>query len=394
MLVAKAFQRPDIPRARQEAETLIDAGFPVSVLAWDRNIEYTPNQKLGEINVHSIRTINLSEFSRIGLVVGGFVFQFLVFIQAIREIRKAKQRPIVHVHDINTLLPGCLLRKLRLASGLIYDCRELTYALYSEWLHPTLGGIVRVLEESSLRSVDSIITVNDAIADYLHKFGPPVTIVYNCPRLADIPKITKKEARIILGLPPDCFIVSYIGMVRFGCGLELLVEVAEQMGDSNVHFLVVGDGPLAPKIRQAAEEMGANSNFSALPRVSRQKALLYTLASDATWAIYPESVNARISSPWKLFESMACGVPVIVDSGTFQSKIITKFGCGLVLKDHAPQMIHQSIVSMSKDRVECRRMSLAGRKAAEMEFNWENMSRRLTKIYSKSEDNSQSEVRC
>src|SRR5208282_635346 len=145
--------------------------------------------------------------------------------------------------------------------------------------------------------------------------------------------------------PSEWFIVSYIGMVRFGCGLELLVEVAKQMGDSNVHFLVVGDGPLAPKIRQAAEEMGPNSHFSALSRVSRQKALLYTLASDATWAIYPESVNARISSPWKLFESMACGVPVIVDSGTFQSKIINKFRCGLVLKDHAAQTIRQSIIS-------------------------------------------------
>src|SRR5208282_4132438 len=256
MLVAKAFQRPDIPRARQEAETLIDAGFPVSVLAWDRNIEYPAYQKLGEINVHSIRTTNLAEFSKIGLVVGGFIFQFLVFIQAIRTIQKTKQRPIVHVHDINTLLPGCILRKLRLASGLIYDCRELTYALYSEWLHPVLGSIVRVLEESSLRCVDSVITVNEAIAKYLQKFGPPVTIVYNCPRLADIPKVTRKEARIILGLPSEWFIVSYIGMVRFGCGLELLVEVAKQMGDSNVHFLVVGDGPLAPKIRQAAEEMG------------------------------------------------------------------------------------------------------------------------------------------
>jgi glycosyltransferase involved in cell wall biosynthesis len=390
MLVAKAFQRPDIPRARQEAEALIDAGFPVSILAWDRNMEYDATQNIGEINVQSLRIINLSEFSRIGLIVGGFIFQFLVFIQALRTIRKTKQRPIVHVHDINTLLPGYLLRKLRLASALIYDCRELTYAVYSEWFHPILGGIVRVLEGSLLHCVDSIITVNDAIADYLRKFDRPVTIVCNCPRLADIPKVTRKEARIMLGLPPDWFIVSYVGMVRYGCGLELLVEVAEQMGDSNVHFLVVGDGPLAPKITRAAEGIGPNSHVSALPRVSRQKAFLYILASDATWAIYPESVNARISSPWKLFESMACGVPVVVDSGTFQSEIINKFGCGLILKGHAPQVICQSIVSMSRDRIECRRMSLAGRKAAEMEFNWENMSRRLTEAFSKSADNSRS----
>jgi glycosyltransferase involved in cell wall biosynthesis len=388
MLVAKAFQRPDIPRAKQEAETLIDAGFPVSVIAWDRNIEYPTDQNLGKINVHSLRTFNLSQFSRTGLVVGGFVFQFLVFIQAIRTIRKTKQRPIVHVHDINTLLPGCLLRKLRLAPALIYDCRELTYAVYSEWLHPILGGIVRALEGSFLGCVDSIITVNDAIADYLRIFERPVTIVYNCPRLADIPKATKKEVRIILALPPDWFIVSYVGMVRFGCGLELLVEAAEKMGGKNVHFLVVGDGPLAPQIRRAAEKSGPNSHLSVLSRVSRQMALLYTLASDATWAIYPESINQRISSPWKLFESMACGVPVIVDSGTFQSKIITKYGCGLVLKDHAPETIRQQIVSMSRDRVECRIMSLAGQKAAEIEFNWEKMSRRLIEVYSQLKDNS------
>jgi len=384
MLVAKAFQRPDIPRARQEAESLIDAGFPVSVLAWDRNIEYAANQKLGEINVHSVRTINLSKFSRMGLVIGGLIFQFLVFIQAIRIIRKTKQRPIVHVHDINTLLPGCLLRRLRLAAGLIYDCRELTYAVYSEWLHPILGSVVRVLEESYLGYVDSIITVNDPIAAYLRRFNRPVTVLYNCPRLADIPDVTKEEARTMLALPPDWFIVSYVGMVRVGCGLELMVEVAEKMGDGKVHFLVVGDGPIGPQIRRAAEELGPNSHLSVLPRVSRQKALLYTLASDATWAIYPESVNARISSPWKLFESIACGVPVIVDSGTFQSNIINKFGCGLVLRDHTPQTIRQSIASMVNDPIEYHRMSTAGRKAAEAEFNWENMSRRLIEAYSKS----------
>ncbi len=34
MLVAKGYQRPDIPRARQEAEALVEAGYSVHVIAW------------------------------------------------------------------------------------------------------------------------------------------------------------------------------------------------------------------------------------------------------------------------------------------------------------------------------------------------------------------------
>lgn len=384
MLVAKAFQRPDIPRARQEARSLTDAGFRVAVIAWDREIEYNAREVIDGVDVYSIRTFNLSKFSRAGLIFGGFLFQFLVLLHVVRAIQRIDERPILHVHDINTLLPGFLLRKLRLASALIYDCREVTHAVYSEWLHPLLGAIVYALEEAIVPEVDAVITVNDVIAEHFRKSGRPVSVVYNCPRLSDIPRVTRKEARTILGLPSNAFIVSYVGMIRIGCGLELLVEVAARDGSKEIQYLTVGDGPLSDWLANVVKEKNLQSHFVRLPRVPRQRALLYTIASDATWAVYPESINARTASPWKLFESMACGVPVIVDSGTYQSRIVNRFGCGFILQQHDPQNILRALVRLSRDSIACRRMSEAGRQAAETVFNWENMSRQLIKAYSDS----------
>ena len=385
MLVAKAFQKPNPPRTMQEAQVLSRAGYPVYVFAWDREAEFPAHEELDGIIVHSFSLVNTRKFSRIGLLLGGIIFQIALILQVIRLVNRLKQRPIVHAHDINTLVPACLLRRLGLSVGLVYDCRELTYGVYSEWFHPLVGAILRTIEERCLRCVDTIITVSDPIAAYLLNFSQSVNVIYNCLGLADIPNLSKREARVQLGLPLDAFIVSSIGTIRPDCRLELLVDVASRLEKENIYFLVVGDGPRASAIRLAAGKV-SQAKIAVLPRVSREKAIMYVLASDLTWGIYQnraESLNNRLTLPWKLFESMACGVPVIVDSGTFRSQIVEKFQCGIVLESDDPDQISQVIATFAHDPDRHYRFAKAARAATTLKFNWEAMSDEIVSIYEK-----------
>lgn len=383
MLVAKAFQKPNPPRTMEEARVLSKAGYPVYVFAWDREAEFPSHEEFDGIIVHSFSLVNVRKFSRIGLALGGIIFQIALILQMVRLINCMKQRPIVHAHDINTLVPACLLRRLGLSVGLVYDCRELTYGVYSEWFHPLVGAILRTIEERCLRYADTIITVSDPIAAYLLNFSQSVNVIYNCLGLADIPNLSKREARVQLGLPLDAFIVSSIGTIRPDCRLELLVDVASRLEKENTYFLVVGDGPLAPAIRLAAGRV-SQAKIAVLPRVSREKAIMYVLASDLTWAIYQnraESLNNRLTLPWKLFESMACGVPVIVDSGTFRSKLVEEYQCGIVVESDDPDHLSQIIATFAQDRTLYHKLASASRAAATLKFNWEAMSDKIVSIY-------------
>lgn len=384
MLVAKAYQKPNPPRTMQEARALVENGYSVHVLAWDRYGEFRSTENVDGVIVRSFRTVNLRKFSKFGLALGGMAFQSFLVFETIKLIGQLRRRPVVHAHDVNTLPVGCFLRILRLSSALVYDCREFTYGAYYEWFNVLVASVVRAFEQRCLRYADAIITVSDPIADYLRRFNRTVEIIYNCPGIRDIPKLSKQQARINLRLPPDVFLVSWVGSIQYGCRFDLLLAVATLTSKENIHYLVVGDGPLASEFRLAARET-PDARIAVLPRVSRETALSYVLASDVTWAVYQnriESFNPRMTIPWKFFESLACGVPVIVEAGTFRASLVRRFKCGLVLENDDANDASQLILSIANDPDLHRRMSIQARNTSiSMEFNWEAMSAKLIGVY-------------
>jgi glycosyltransferase involved in cell wall biosynthesis len=384
VLVAKGYQIPELPRAKQEAETLSQAGYQVFVIAWDRYAEFPVLENIGGVIVHSIRSVNLSSFSKAGLILGGLLFQVLMFLETMKLILELEQRPIIHAHDINTLPVACLLRRIHLCSGLVYDCREFTYGVYYEWFNVLVASFVRVIEERLLRYVDTIITPSDSIASYLRKFNQSTEIIYNFPRLADIPQVSKKEARMVLGLPRDAFIISFVGGIRYGCMLDLLLAVASKSGGRGVHYVVVGEGPLASDFRKAAKQ-AINAPLTVMPRVPREAALLYVTSSDLTWSVYqqgPESLNQRVALGWKLFESLACGVPVLVNADTLSAEFVTRFKCGIVFAGDNPDRMLQLILDFAGNPDQFREISRAAKNVSNaMDLNWEAMGTKLLGIY-------------
>jgi len=385
MLLPKAFQIPEFPRARLEAEVLLEAGYPVYVIAWDRNQEFPTLENVGGVVVRSIRFLNLSNFSRLGLAVGGIALQVLLLFETLKLINQLKQRPIIHAHDVNTYLIGCLVRRLRLCGALIYDCREFTYGVYCEWFNAFVGSLVRVVEERCLRYADAVVTVNDSIRAYLCRFNAATETIYNCPRIKELPKISKKEARIRLCLAPHDLVVSFVGSIRYGCRFDLLLDAASATKEQNINYIVVGDGPLAHELKLAVRRAG-DLRVRIMPSVIREVALLYVVASDLTWEVYGTgsrpTANSRAGLSWKFLESLACGVPVIVERETVRANLVRQFNCGLVLEGDDPNQVAQTILSLANHRDDLHRMSLEAKRAWErLDLNWESMSVRLLAIY-------------
>jgi glycosyltransferase involved in cell wall biosynthesis len=243
---------------------------------------------------------------------------------------------------------------------------------------------MRVIEERCLRYADAIITVSDPIASYLNRFNPTTQVIYNCPRNRDIPRLSKKEARTELGLPLDDFIVTSVGTIRLDCRFDLLLAVARLTWGEKIRYVVVGDGPLAHQLNEDAKKV-SGSIFTVIPSVPRKKALSYVLASDLTWAVYQhrmESMNPRMTIPWKFFESLACGVPLIVESGTYRAKLVSMFDCGSIVEEDSPAKVSQLILSMAKNPDYNLKLSMNARSASQtMKFDWETMSAKLVGIY-------------
>ncbi len=382
MLLAKAFQR-DV-RPIQEADTLGELGYTLHVIAWDREARFARLENLGGVWVRSFHHMNLASFSKLRLALGAVMFQFLLFLETVRLIRRLKLRPVVHAHDFNTLVPACILRILRLSSSLVYDCHELTFAVYSEWFNPLIGAVARLTEERCVPVADAVITVSDPIAGYLSRFNPNTETISNCMRRRDVPSASRRELRRQLHLPAEVFIVSYVGEIRYGCRLDLLLSAASRVRGEKVHFLVVGGGPLAQEFGQVAQQE-PNIPLTIKPQVRHGEALRYVAASDLTWVIYqnlPASLSERLAIPWKFSESLACGVPVIVGRDTLCAELVERFACGFVLRDDSTNAVVGEIVALARDQRAHDNMSVAARNAAtSLGLYWEIMSDRLRLIY-------------
>jgi glycosyltransferase involved in cell wall biosynthesis len=384
MLVAKAFQKPNPPRTRYETEALLDSGYGVYVFAWDRGSEFPSLENVDGTIVRSFSLARIRKLSGVALMFGGILFQIWLGFQTVKLIGRLKQRPIIHAHDINTLFPGYLIKTLGLSSALIYDCRELTYGVYSDYFHPIVGATLRVIEEHLVRRVDAVITVTDSIANYIRRFCQTVVTIYNCPRLADIPTSSKREIRLRLGLPVNSFIVSSVGTIRRDCRFDLLRDVASLVGKDDIRFVVVGDGDMLPMLKKAEKQI-PDAKLIVSPAVNREEALRYVFASDLTWAVYESryaSMNARIGLPWKFLESIACGVPLVVESDTYRAKLVEDLDCGIVLRNDRPEEVLQAIASIAKDPRRRVALSTNAKNAAiTRNLSWEAMSVKLISLY-------------
>jgi glycosyltransferase involved in cell wall biosynthesis len=380
MFLAKAFQTDTRPR--QEAKSLVEANYSVFVLDWGKGGKLKAIQRIDGALVSSYGLA--STRSRIGLALGALIFQILLFLESIRMIGGFRQKPVIHANDFNTLLPGCLLALFRLSTALVYDAHELSYAAYGEFFSSTIGSLIRVIEARFVRWADVILTVSPDFARYYRQFNRRTEVICNCPRASDIPRLSKRDVRKRLGLAVDAFIVSYVGTVRYDSRFDLLLKVAQLLKrDDRILFLVVGGDqrgyPVQPHVVRLARETGARVTL--VPPVRREEALAYVAASDLTWAIYDKrSLNMRLTWPWKLFESLACHIPVIVDNGTSRAGLVKKLGCGLVAESDDPAQLSELIVSLVENPTRLREIMLPDAQSA-AEFTWEAMSRQLVKTY-------------
>lgn len=382
MFLAKAFHTD--PRPRQEAKSLVTGGYSVFVLAWDRERQFTPSENVDGVVVRSIEYLDFGRFSARLLAMGAIILQMSLVLETLKLVRRLGKRPIIHAHDFNTLIPACLLKTLRISVGLVYDSHELSYAAYGEFFNPFVGRIIQAVEKRCIGYADVVITVSEAVADYLRRYNSRVEVIYNCPQVADIPRISRKEARSRLDLPLDAFIVSSIGTVRYDSKLDLLIRIASFTKKQNIHYLIVGDGPSALELKNAARAAG-DIHMRILPRVSRETALLFVLASDLTWAVYQhgvESLNPRVTIPWKFFESLACGVPPVVEDGTVRADLVREFKCGVVLESDEPGYVSQVILSLVDHPSNYQNMCAGAKRAFGLHFSWETMSNKLIGLYS------------
>ncbi len=370
MLLTNCFD-PD-PRVYNEAKTLVDHDYKVTIIGWDRDHKRPKQQDYQGIKVERIylRSTHGRGTSQVPFLL---VFWILVLFKMLRE-----DFDIVHCHDLDTLPLGMVLAKLR-GKKIIFDAHEsFTDMLGSNVLKP-LKRVLRFLEDLLIKRLDALITVGQLLRQEYQRRGAKNTfVVGNWKKLEDysFPVERKEELREKLHIAPDKLVITYIAWLSEERKLPALLDAVEAHGE--LFLLIGGDGPLRGEVERRS---ASKDNIHYLGYVDPSEVPLYTSLADVIYYGFDgKNPNSRYSAPNKLFEALAAGKAVVTGEFGEIGRIVKAEDCGLCLPSLNPGDLGEVFAKLRQRDVLGKYQANALRAAKET-YNWNKAAIKLLQVY-------------
>jgi len=307
----------------------------------------------------------------------------------------APQADAYHGHDLSGL-PGAVAAASmhgRTRTGtrpaLVYDSHE----IYVESGRiAKLPGWVRWLlarqERAWVHRVDALVTVNESLADHLGRRYHPrrVVVVRNCPTRWEPPEPRPDLLRRAAGIAAGSPVALYHGGFSAHRGMEELADAILQPGMENVHAVFLGYGSERASLDRRAADPRYGARLHVLDAVPPHELPAWVASADVgVMPIQRSTLNHYLSTPNKLFESLAAGVPVVVSDFPEMRRIVLADPdgpLGATCDPADPSSVARAILSilaLPPDELgELRRHCL---RAAHARYNWETEVSRLVALY-------------
>jgi len=251
------------------------------------------------------------------------------------------------------------------------------------WEVHNLSGSARKLRVQAdlARSLGGVITVTRHMAGMLAEQGlDPARILvapdgFRAARFAAFP--SRAEARAALGLPPDAFVVGYVGRLQtlgMGKGVDDLVQAAGRQPERPIHLLLVG-GPdeMVVQYRALWAELGLPpERFHAPGQLPAGEVPRALAACDAAVLPLPWTEHfAYYASPIKLFEYMAAGCAVVATDLPSTREIVTEGETALLVPPSDPAALGAALARLEADPALRARLGESARRLAFERYTWE-----------------------
>lgn len=370
-----------IPRVHIMAEALSKVGYDVSVICVDQSM----NESYKEIN--GVKVFNLSSKINSGSN------KYFKFICSMREILKLsmKIKPDIIQFFSPLFIPFAVYLKNKLNCKLIYDCYEywLGSALTSKNYHlgifymcchllgsMSIDGTIYVYEKNPTRKFFKILNK--------HNFD---CIIYNVPEDEILPKnqIAKKMKNLFFSKDKNTFVIGYLGLVMQFKGYETAIQSMNYLGEE-FKLLIIGDS-LDLKFKEKIDNMIKGNNLDSRIAftgiVSHNEALEYSKSCDIGLLLFEDSYWTKYSTPNKLFEYMALGVPVVATNLPNIQFFIHKYTIGVTISKNDPFLLAECIKNLKEDKGHLEMLSTNGISTFKENFTSEFQMRKLMNLYSK-----------
>lgn len=345
----------------KEARSLVKAGYQVTLVAIADFAETVVDQirilGLRKPKTRLLRPLNWYRILRI----------------ALRE-----RADVYHFHDPELLPLGWFLHKIT-GKPVIYDCHE-HYAeliLVKEWIpfpfRRLLSNMVATIEPRIAASLSAVVGVMDTQLPIFSN----LVILYNFPvrSLFESPGHGTRDPRRLI----------YVGELSKERGVLLMLEVMSLLRERDVQLVLVGpfySSDTEADVQTSIIARGLAQRVQLTGVVPHNQLHNYLMrATVGLIPVQPVSQFDRII-PTKMFEYMACALPIVASDLPPIRRFTGDLGCGFLVEPEDPQSYARAIDYLLDHPEEARKMGENGRAAFLEKYNWEaNEEGKLLSLY-------------
>lgn len=294
-------------------------------------------------------------------------------IPALVDYIRKNQIDVIHAH-----LPWAGI-VARIAGGLTK-----TPVIYTEHnKQERYHSITRWMNLLTIRYSRRIIAVSSDVAESVMRFKPKlktrVDVILNGVDPGQFERDTTKGNRIReqTGIPPGALVIGTVAVFRFQKRLDAWLQVAQSINRRfpDVHFIIVGDGPLREKIKAVSSELGLDSvvHFAGLQTDVRP----YLSAFDI---FMMSSIFEGL--PVAMLEAMASRCCIVATAAGGIKEVIEDQLDGLLCDINDPLRLVDLVEIVIKSSQLRATLAENARKKIETKFSIDSMVRRLEQVYS------------
>lgn len=300
--------------------------------------------------------------------------------------RRWKSVDLIHVNEVTEILAG-ILAKILFRAPMIVHVRSLI------WTDRTKMR-VRLLDYLLRRYADAVAAIDE---DNRVRLNPELgaEVIHNSLDYVNMPPGNDGPADVLSHIPPEAFVVGFIGNLHVSKGVFELVEAAEIVRNSgaDVHFLIVGSSQrsnsgivwtILNRFGLAQEQQAA---FTALVEKKHLTPYFHFAGHTANIAPYIEAMDV-LAFPSHLdacgrpvFEAAFFGRPSIVAVAAPKDDTLQNGITGIAIERPDPQLLADAILELAADPKRTREMGKAAQELARSNFTPEINSAKLLNLY-------------
>ena len=301
------------------------------------------------------------------------------FSRSIAGQLQALPRPsfVYQRHALTSYAGTVIARSNRVPLVLEYNGPEIWAARH--WSHPLDDEALGLAaENASLQHAHLVVTVSQVLAGDLMSRGiEPERIVWH-PNGVDAERFdpahfsdaARSALRARYGIPDDAVLTTFVGTFGEWHGADVLARAIRLVADTDIRFLLVGDGPTLPDIRR---ELDGVDRAVLAGLVPGEEIPVHLAASDLLVSPHVPNTDGSsfFGSPTKLFEYMASGT-AIVASDLDQIGDILRDDLAVLVRPGDPAELAAGIRTVADDPDRRRALGANARARVLERYTWDH----------------------